>query len=892
MDDSARQEELRHLTWAIADMSRLESSGHLGNEGRLLLQRYRDWYAWLSSPVPAAAPPPPPAAGASAPPSPGIDLRRLIGTHGVLLLSWAGALLLISATVLFLAYGPEGIHGGGRAAAVLGLNAVLAAIAVVCHRRAALRLVAETYLALTALTLPLSLAALYGYVLRDQTGMTAPAALALGGALCAVVYERIASLLRSEGYATLSLAMATTAAVNAPIALGLGSRALPATAAIALAGWLLAGRSGSPFARPGRVLAIAATVGGPWAALAVASHQAAATTPRELFLPVTFAAVAAVSLHWALRRGSAAMGWASVLLASATPLAVAWCLGAGGGALDLTLALTALGTAGVAALPWSLLGRAAFGDLLPLGLAEAVALLATLEAVGAAWRSTGVDVDVVAAAAATLAGVMVTLRRGEGAHGWLGLGPAPVAAVALGALDRAADTLPEHWPAGVPSGLAVVLAATALLALRRRAAFLLPWLSVGVTVAGLTAVSAWQLGVSGYAASLVLLGVLQAIVTPAMPEGQRTLSSWGAGVRLAISATVVVSPLWLQALLAAGALGGAVVLAATTRRAVAGVLAVALAAAAWYWVGSAIAGAPLGRHTAAAALLPLAALIAVTVALGRDRLRTAGGDLDAGLWIGTGVLVVVIGELGFGSTGIVLGLTLLAGLARGRVGLGLAALAGFWALGTASGADGGIAGVDVSLALSGMLATLATAALLATGRSGLPPRVGMWSAIVVGAASLDWLSLAAHLGEAQAYAVAPAIALICCGLGARGDRPPDGSAEVATTYLTGGLVLLLGSSGLEALVASSGSWYLPLLLGEAIAVLIVAVVAESRLSAAAAGAALAGVCLRALGIAASSLPLYAVFGGCALLLLAGSVGLALERERVARLRQTLGRWGR
>jgi hypothetical protein len=290
MDDPTRHADAWHLSWVIADMARLESAGHLGPEGRLLLQRYRDWYAWLASTPPATAPtsetapspppsgapatsPPPPPSGWSAPaqpaylpaPSPGIDLRRLISTHGVLLLSWAGALLLISATILFLAYGPEGLGGGARAAAVLGLNAALAAVAVVCHRRAALRLVEETYLALTALTLPLSLAALYGYVIRGATGMTAATAVALGGFLCAVVYERIASLLRSTAYATLCLAMATTAAVSAAIAVGAGANALPGVALIALAGWLLAGRAGSPFALPGRWLALAATFAGPWA---------------------------------------------------------------------------------------------------------------------------------------------------------------------------------------------------------------------------------------------------------------------------------------------------------------------------------------------------------------------------------------------------------------------------------------------------------------------------------------------------------------------------------------------------------------------------------------------------------------------------------------------------
>ncbi|HEV7464801.1 MAG TPA: hypothetical protein VGP96_00780, partial [Candidatus Dormibacteraeota bacterium] len=354
MVDQTRRSEAWHLAWVIADMQRLEAGGHLGAEGRALLQRYRDWYAYLAGPAPAAppasagvapaspppppggapagAPPPPPAALPSwatqarpayaAAPSPGLDLRRLISTHGVLLLSWAGALLLISATVLFLAYGPEGLGGAARAATVLGLNAALLAVAVVCHRRVALRLVEQTYLALTALTLPLSLTALYGYVVRDATGMTSSTAVALGGALCAVVYERIASLLRSTAYAALCLGMAATAVVSAAIATGAGARALPGVALIALAGWLLAGRSGSPFALPGRWLALAATLAGPWAAVATASHQAldGATAPRAVHLPLTLAATAAVCMYPALRRGSALMGWVSVLLASVTPL--------------------------------------------------------------------------------------------------------------------------------------------------------------------------------------------------------------------------------------------------------------------------------------------------------------------------------------------------------------------------------------------------------------------------------------------------------------------------------------------------------------------------------------------------------------------------------------------
>jgi hypothetical protein len=993
MVDQTRRAEAWHLAWVIADMQRLEAGGHLGTEGIALLQRYREWYAWLAGPAPAnppafsgvapaGAPPPPPSgvpAGAPPPPaappswtgparparvaapSPGLDLRRLISAHGVLLLSWAGALLLISATVLFLAYGPEGLGGGARAATVLGLNAALLAVAVVCHRRAPLRLVEQTYLALTALTLPLSLAALYGYVVRDATGMTSSTAVALGGALCAAVYERIATPLRSTAYAALCLGMAATAAVSAAIATGAGARALPGTALIALAGWLLAERSGSPFALPGRWLALAATVAGPWAAVASASHDAldGATAPRALPLPLTLAVTAAVCLYPALRRGSALLGWASVLLASATPLALAWSLGAGGGELDLTLALTAAGTAALTALPWRLLDRAALGARVTLTAGDAVALLAGLEAVAAAGSSR-LDVELVAVAAATLAGALPALRRSrERALAWLALGPVAVAAVAAGTLDRGDGVSPEHWPVAVPCGLALVLAATALVAVRRRSAALLPWLSAGLTAGALTAVSAWQLGQVGYTASLVVLGTALAAMSVAMPPVQRLLAWWGAGLRLAAAACVIVSPVWLEALLSAGALAGAVLLAVTTRRALAGLLVTALGAAAWYWAAALVAGGAPTLHQAAIALAPLPFLAAAGMGIAGARLRRAGGDLAVGLWAGTGGLVVlslglcvaagdhtllsvvsgalavavhlagrrlrrlesVVGAatlaatstvsaalaMGVGTAGAVLGLSGLALVVRGAArldgpvphwctahrltALGTAGLAALWTFTVATGTPDGVAGMSTSLALAGFAATLVAAALLATEPSGPAPRLALWGGVLLAATALDWLSAAAHLQDVQAYVVAPALAAICCGLAARGDRHPDGRpGAAALPLLGGGLLLLLGSSGLQALDASSGSWYLPLLLGEAIAVLIVGVIAESRLCAVAAGAALAAVCLRALGIAASSLPLYAVFAGCALLLLAGSVGLALERERVSRLRRALSRW--
>ncbi|MDB5064318.1 MAG: hypothetical protein JWM18_752, partial [Chloroflexi bacterium] len=67
MVDHTRREEAWHLAWVIADMQRLDAGGHLGAEGRALLQRYRDWYTWLAGPAPAT---PPASAGAVPPPPP------------------------------------------------------------------------------------------------------------------------------------------------------------------------------------------------------------------------------------------------------------------------------------------------------------------------------------------------------------------------------------------------------------------------------------------------------------------------------------------------------------------------------------------------------------------------------------------------------------------------------------------------------------------------------------------------------------------------------------------------------------------------------------------------------------------------------------------------------
>jgi hypothetical protein len=177
-------------------------------------------YAPAPQPVAAAMPPtqfaPAPAmafaaaAPPAAPPRPprpplGPSLRQFASEHSILLLSYAGAFLLIVAVVLFELYGVASLGAPVRFGGVLGLDLVFAAAGWACLRSRRLNLVGHTYVAIAALQAPLVFVAGYVFFALQQKGIGVDLALLATGAACAILYGALALRLHSHAYGALAL---------------------------------------------------------------------------------------------------------------------------------------------------------------------------------------------------------------------------------------------------------------------------------------------------------------------------------------------------------------------------------------------------------------------------------------------------------------------------------------------------------------------------------------------------------------------------------------------------------------------------------------------------------------------------------------------------------------
>ena len=176
-----------------------------------------------SSGLPAApAGPVVPVAAPAAPPRPprpplGPSLRQFATEHSILLLSYAGAFLLIVAVVLFELYGVASLGATVRFAGVLGLDLVFAAAGWACLRSRRLRVVGHTYVAIAALQAPLVFIAAYVFFALQQKGISVDLALFITGTACTCLYAALALRLRSQAYgllALLGLAVAGLGGVN------------------------------------------------------------------------------------------------------------------------------------------------------------------------------------------------------------------------------------------------------------------------------------------------------------------------------------------------------------------------------------------------------------------------------------------------------------------------------------------------------------------------------------------------------------------------------------------------------------------------------------------------------------------------------------------------------
>jgi len=136
---------------------------------------------------------------------PGPSLREFFADNSILIISVAGAFLLIVATLLFEIYGTTGFGDAVRFVGVLVLNLLFGAAAMICLARSKLRLVGQTYLAIFALMVPLTMAAAWVFLSLESRGISRDLALGTGGLGCSVLYAILAARLGSRGYAVLSL---------------------------------------------------------------------------------------------------------------------------------------------------------------------------------------------------------------------------------------------------------------------------------------------------------------------------------------------------------------------------------------------------------------------------------------------------------------------------------------------------------------------------------------------------------------------------------------------------------------------------------------------------------------------------------------------------------------
>ena len=536
--------EMDHLLYVIADLRGLVA--HAGPSAAAvggLLARYEQRYAtvyaqWMhlsgrAPAMPAAAAWSPPAVapawGAPAPPPPRapISARAFLEDNAIVLLSYLGGFLLIVATLLFELYGLENAGGTERFAAVAGLELCFIAAAVGAARRPALRLVAVSYTAISAMLTPLLGLAAYEFLGLAAAGIRSDTALCVGAACCAGIYVALSRSLRSTAYAGLAV-VALVIAVNAGFSAGGAgewSDAGNAALAIALAAVAIAAAREEGF----RCFAVPAEVGRhAMTALAVLLSVVAATSSGlgwswTASLPVTAALLAVAAALPAVLAHRSYDRFSSV---AATGLALITTLqwlqpGAGSGAAGL------LAAGALAAAPTLRWWRS--GDL-----AHALRLLATVELgtvvllpLPDAWAALVLGLAIVAQV-----GIAVTARK----PGWLW--PA-VGLFSVEWYHLGVTVLPSQPPSAgsltllyspLPELLAIGALALRLRGGRRGAAWAVPlWVGAAMT-AGFVVLIALDAGSPGVvaatlgcaAAAVAVAGRLQN--SPAAPLGSTALA--------------------------------------------------------------------------------------------------------------------------------------------------------------------------------------------------------------------------------------------------------------------------------------------------------------------------------------------------------------------------------
>jgi hypothetical protein len=203
----AELEELRRARAEIESALQVLASARV--EGELTPEALTALKAQLSArrealgpPAPGTAAPatvPPPAAIATRPRQ--FSSREFLADHSIQLLAYSGAFLAAVAVLLFDLSGSS----SGRFYAVAALNLAFAMGGWVAFRRPELRVLAQSYLALAALLLPLTGLAAYIFLDLGPLGVSVSLGVAAAAAACALAYAALAFSLRSRLYAALSV---------------------------------------------------------------------------------------------------------------------------------------------------------------------------------------------------------------------------------------------------------------------------------------------------------------------------------------------------------------------------------------------------------------------------------------------------------------------------------------------------------------------------------------------------------------------------------------------------------------------------------------------------------------------------------------------------------------
>ena len=868
--------------------------------------------AWASQvPADVAAAPVPEAAASRAStadpmaqaPAPAVSLREFVTEHGILLLSYLGAFLLVVATLLFEIYGTTGNDGGTRFGGVLALDVVFGIAGFICFSRPALRFVGRSYIAIAALMTPLVFAAAYVFLLKSQ-GLDINLAVFGAGVACIVLYGALSLKLESRGYAVMTL-------VAAPVALVglfnlLGARAwegqlltvLPITMA------------GLPSWRSER-----------WS---------------RLYEPLRLRAIYAyggLATAWTLLTPSVYAEGHTLTFRHLTA-----------GAVGLTIAYTLLAI------------RNPRPRFTQVALAE----------IGVSWIGASLSLDlggwtgpVIAAAVfgyAVVAG-RPGLQRGLGmAPAWI---EAHLHAMALLALAAALVTTPENgWPLTLT--LALVTAAHALRAYLGKPG--LSWtVAIGLTLTVINLVTTLDVVSEvrnlDYTAALLALGALYAAAAWRLPRLRLGIFfRAGAIVQLLAIAAVPIASDGAHALLLVVATAVIALVALDAGEPpwlYAGAITFTVG---WYFIVKTLVPPPpnAGADTLILMYSPLPVVYGV-LGLGLRRVGGRGWSLPtllAAAVIAVAVVAAWTGEHGYTDAGRALlvyaGLTYVVGVVDGRqvlvwpaaggaalgllllmIGAGAAHalypavfLAGAWLVylgGFAWGSTStkwrdahrhaglGIAAVTaVSCftvpdffhagnigAVSALVALWGAAAMIALDGRAFGLAVTDYAAVLVVAAGAFWISSYAGVENPQSWAAPIGTTLVAAGVAMPRDPRMARYQDNARLVVGLGLALLLGITAIQMLDEDriAGN-YVVVLLMESVTAIVAGIAFRSRILVLGGSAGAALGALRALLIVSHLLPLYVVFGSVALVLLAISAILAAMREQVTAFRSEVSHaWG-